>query len=100
MTEFFINHTRKEIVLAETDAGFNITKNLRSMFSRYLWKLDDHIEFIHSDRISHLYGVKLLVEEKYTLFNGLRNVRWFLNPASEEYRSITLDDEFVGPFGV
>lgn len=100
MSEFFINHTRKEIILAETDAGFNITKNLRFIFTRNRWSLDDHIEFIHSDRISHVYGIKLIVKERYLLFDGLRNLRWFLNTASEEYKAITLVDESAGPFGV
>ena len=100
MTEFFINHTRKTIIRAETDAGFNITKNLRTMMSTYSWTLDDHIEFIHSDKISHVYGVKLIVTWKYTLENWTENLRFLMNRGSAEYRAITLDDECVGPFGV
>jgi hypothetical protein len=99
MTEFFINHTRKVIIRAEADAGFNITKNLRYMIDKYLWSLDDHIEFIHSDRISHVYGVKLIITWKYTLENWQKNLQFLMNRGTPEYMAITLD-EYAGPFGV
>jgi len=99
MTDFFINHTRRFIVRAEADAGFNITKNLRLLVSRYSWNLDDHIEFANSDKIAHPYGVKLLIQEKYILNDWMHNARFFLNTASEDYRLLMLED-YAGPFGV
>jgi len=105
MSEFYINHTRKVIVEAEKDAGFNITKNLRWTLSQYGWSLDDHIEFIHSDRITHPYGVDLLVKRKYELNRWAANLRHFLSTGSREYRDIMVVDhppmaEPCGPFGV
>jgi len=99
MAEFFINHTAKKIVLAETDAGFNITKNLSTVIRQYGWSLDDHIEFIHSDRITHPYGVDLLIKRHYELLNWHKNLRHFLSTGSREYRDIMLLDD-RGPFGV
>ena len=99
MTDFFINHTRKFIVRAETDGAFNITKNLRLLMSQHSWTIEDHIEFANSDKIGHPYGVRLLIQEKYTLTDWINNARFFLNIASEEYRLLTLND-YAGPFGV
>jgi hypothetical protein len=107
MAEFFINHTHKKIVPAEKDAGFNITKNLNCVARQYGWSLDDHIEFAVSDRITHPYGVDLLIKRKYELVDWDRNLRHFLSTGSQEYRNITLqehhDNPFTanrGPFGV
>jgi len=107
MTEFFINHTHKKIVPAEKDAGFNITKNLAWTVSQYGWSLGDHIEFAISDRITHPYGVDLLIKRKYELMDWGKNLRHFLSTGSQEYRDITMHDhtpnpftEFRGPFGV
>jgi hypothetical protein len=105
MTEFYINHTRKVIIRAEKDAGFNITKHLRWALSQYGWSLDDHIEFINSDRITHPYGVDLLIHRKYELTDWTTNLRHFLSMGSREYRDIILVEnpltvEFSGPFGV
>ena len=106
MAEFFINHTHKKIVPAEKDGGFNITKNLREVARQYGWSLDDHIEFAISDYITHPYGVDLLINRKYELVNWGKNLRYFLNSGSQEYRDITLQNthpliaENCGPFGV
>lgn len=99
MTDFFINHTRKHIVRAEVDAMFNVTKNLRAVFARYRWSIEDHIEFTSSESISHRRGRTLLIEEKYLLENWIADVHHFLNKDSREYKDITLV-EYVGPFGV
>ena len=109
MSEFFINHTHKKIIPAEKDAGFNIAKNLREATRQYGWSLDDHIEFAISDRITHPYGVDLLINRKYELVDWGKNLRHFLSTGSREYRDITLQQqdhsfvktlEFCGPFGV
>jgi len=101
MSEFFINHTHKKIVAAEKDAGFNITKTLRWTVHQYGWSLDDHIEYVNSDRITHPYGVDLLITRKYELVDWDKNLRHFLSTGSTEYRTITCDDSSsVGPFGV
>jgi hypothetical protein len=99
MTDFFINHTRKVIVRAEDDAAFNITKSLREVIRQHDWSIDDHIELANSDRISHTYGSKLLINERYMLTDWIHNSRFFLSTASNEYRLLMLD-ECVGPFGV
>lgn len=99
MTDFFINHTRKVIVRAEDDAGFNIAKSLREVIRQHVWSLDDHIEFTNSDRITHPYGTTLLIKEKYILLDWIHNARFFLSTASNEYRLLMID-ESVGPFGV
>jgi hypothetical protein len=101
MSEFLINHTHKKIVPAGQDAGFNITKTLRWSVSQYGWSLDDHIEFAVSDRITHPYGVDLLVNRKYELVDWEKNLRHFLSTGSREYREIMLQEhEIHGPFGV
>lgn len=106
MTEFLINHTRKKIIPADKDAGFNIAKTLRWTVHQYGWSLDDHIEFAVSDRITHPYGVDLLINRKYELVDWGTNLRHFLSTGSREYREITLQEpqnpftEFHGPFGV
>lgn len=105
MTDFYINHTRKAIVRTEEDAGFNITKHLRWAVSQYGWSLDDHIELIHSNRISHPYGVDLLINRKYELADWGRNLRYFLSTGSREYREVMLVEhpsivDACGPFGV
>ena len=103
MTEFLINHTRKRIIPAEKDAGFNITKTLRWTVSQYGWSIDDHIEYAISDRITHPYGVELLVNQKYELLDWVKNLRHFLSTGSREYRDIMLCEYSaygVGPFGV
>ena len=103
MTEFLINHTRKRIIPAESDAGFNITKTLRWTVSQYGWSLDDHIEYAISDRITHPYGVELLVNQKYELLDWVKNLRHFMSTGSREYRDIMLCEYTAagaGPFGV
>ena len=106
MSKFFINHTRKKIVPAEKDAGFNITKHLREIVRQYGWSLDDHIEFAISGRITHPYGVYLLIHQTYELVDWINNLKHFLNSESREYNEITLQDEQMpnhyarGPFGV
>jgi hypothetical protein len=103
MTEFLINHTRKRIIPAERDAGFNITKTLRWTVSQYGWSLDDHIEYAISDRITHPYGVELLVNQKYELLDWVKNLRHFMSTGSREYRDIMLCEYSAadaGPFGV
>lgn len=101
MSEFFINHTHKKIVSAERDSAFNITKNLREVMRQYGWSLDDHIEHAFSDRITHPYGVDLLINRKYELVDWGNNLRHFISTYSCEYRDITLQDHDVrGPFGV
>ena len=103
MTEFLINHTRKRIIPAEKDAGFNITMTLRWTVSQYGWSIDDHIEYAISDRITHPYGVELLVNQKYELLDWIKNLRHFLSTGSREYRDIMLCEYSaygVGPFGV
>jgi hypothetical protein len=99
MTDFFINHTRGFIVRAENDARFNITKNLREAMRQYGWCIDDHVELVNSDTITHTYGTKLLIKEKYLLIDWIHNARFFLVAASKEYNLLMLD-ESVGPFGV
>lgn len=99
MTDFFINHTHKLIVRAEEDAAFNLTKNLREVIRQHGWSLDDHIELANSDRITHTYGTRLLIDKKYMLIDWIRNSRFFLRATSSEYRQLMLDD-CVGPFGV
>jgi len=103
MTEFLINHTRKRIIPAERDTGFNITKTLRWTVSQYGWSLDDHIEYAISDRITHPYGVELLVNQKYELLDWVKNLRHFMSTGSREYRDIMLCEYSAagaGPFGV
>ena len=104
MSEFLINHTHKKIVPTGQDAGFNITKTLRWSVSQYGWSLDDHIEFAVSDRITHPYGVDLLINRKYELVDWGKNLRHFLSTGSREYRDITLQENHItenhGPFGV
>lgn len=97
--DFFINHTRRHIVRAEGDAMFNVTKNLRELISRYRWSLDDHVEFVNSETISHQRGRTLLIDEKYVLDDWVNNLKYFLNSESQDYKQITLVD-YVGPFGV
>jgi len=99
MTDFFINHTRRHIVKAEADAMFNVTKNLREIIARHRWSLDDHVEFVNSDSISHKRGHTLLIDEKYILDDWVNNLKYFLNPDSQDYKQITLA-EYAGPFGV
>jgi len=99
MTDFFINHTRKHIVRAEVDAMFNVTKNLREVFARYRWSIEDHIEFTSSESISHQRGRTLLIEEKYDLHDWINNLIHFLKVDTQEYKDIMLSDH-VGPFGV
>ena len=99
MTEFFVNHTRKDIVRAENDATFNLTKNLRAVFAKHRWSIDDHIEFVNSESISHQRGRTLLIDEKYELYDWINNLRYFLKVDTQEYKDIMLSDH-VGPFGV
>ena len=101
MKTFFINHTRKFIAPTELDAVFNISKNLREAIRGYAWSLDDHIEFVSSDDISHARGVKLIVEEKYALQDWYNNLRYILQEGSAEWKAIMLCDYDVpGPYGV
>ena len=100
MTEFFINHTRKHIVKAEADAMFNLTKNLREIIARHHWSIDDHVEFVNSENISHKRGCALLIEDKYDLEDWMKNLHHFLNSDSQDYKQVTLADYAVGPFGV
>jgi len=104
MTDFFVNHTRKHIVRAEVDAVFNITKNLRHMFSKHKWSIDDHIEFLNSDTVSNPRGRTLLILEQYTLENWQGNLKFFTNISQQEYGMFLMSDDgyatSVGPFGV
>jgi hypothetical protein len=102
MTDFFVNHTRCHIVRAENDAVFNIAKNLRDACTKHGWSIDDHIEFLNSDAITHPRGCTLLIENRYSLDNWSDNLQFFLNICTKEYREITLSDycSNVGPFGV
>jgi hypothetical protein len=99
MTDFFVNHTRKHIVRAEADAMFNLTKNLREIISRYHWSIDDHVEFLNSDNISHTRGRTLLIEDKYVLDDWMNTLQYFLSTCTQEYHDIILAD-YAGPFGV
>jgi hypothetical protein len=99
MMDFFLNHTRKHIVRAEADAMFNVTKNLREVISRHHWSIDDHVEFVNSDSISHKRGRTLLIDEKYILDDWVNALQYFLNIESQDYKNITLA-EYAGPFGV
>jgi len=99
MMDFFINHTRRHIVKAEADAMFNVTKNLREIIAWHRWSLDDHVEFVNSESISHQRGRTLLIDEKYVLDDWVNNLHHFLNSESQDYKQITLVD-YAGPFGV
>ena len=98
---FFINHTRKFIVPTELDVAFNITKNLREIFHRYQWTIDDHIELIHSDNMPHTRGVQLLVVDKYDLSSWMEDLKYFIAEGSSEWKAVLLCDySLPGPCGV
>jgi len=98
---FFVNHTRKFVVPTELDAVFNISKNLRETVRRYHWSLDDHIELVHSDNMSHTRGVQLIVLENYHLSTWFNDLKYFIAEGSPEWRAVTLCEyETRGPYGV
>jgi hypothetical protein len=98
---FFINHTRKFIVPTELDAVFNISKNLREVIRRFHWNLEDHIELVESEDISHTRGVQLIVLENYELSTWINDLKYFIAEGSVEWKAVTLSDyELPGPLGV
>jgi len=98
---FFINHTRKFIVPTELDAVFNISKNLREVIRRFHWNLEDHIELVESEDISHTRGVQLIVLENYELSTWIHDLKYFIAEGSVEWKAVTLCDyELPGPLGV
>jgi hypothetical protein len=98
---FFVNHTRKFIVPAELDAVFNISKNLSETIRRFHWSLEDHIEIVQSDNVSHARGMQLIVLENYHLPTWLEDLKYFIAEGSPEWKAVTLCDyETRGPFGV
>ena len=98
---FFVNHTRKFIVPTELDAVFNISKNLRETIRLFHWNLDDHIELVQSDNISHTRGVQLIVLENYHLPTWAEDLQYFIAEGTPEWKAVTLCDyEPRGPFGV
>lgn len=98
---FFVNHTRKFIVPTELDAVFNISKNLRETVRRFNWNLEDHIELVSSEDVSHTRGMQLIVMENYHLPTWLEDLKYFIAEGSAEWKAITLCDyETRGPYGV
>jgi hypothetical protein len=98
---FFVNHTRKFIVPTELDAVFNISKNLREVIRIHRWNLEDHIELVESEDISHTRGVQLIVLENYELSTWINDLKYFIAEGSPEWRAVTLCDyDTPGPYGV
>jgi hypothetical protein len=98
---FFINHTRKFIVPTELDAVFNISKNLREVIRRFHWNLEDHIELVDSDNMTHTRGVQLIVLENYHLPTWIHDLKYFIAEGTPEWRAMTLCDyDTLGPYGV
>jgi hypothetical protein len=98
---FFINHTRKFIVPTELDAVFNISKNLREVIRRFHWNLEDHIELVDSEHVSHTRGVQLIVLDNYNLPTWLEDLKYFIAEGSVEWKAMTLSDyDTPGPYGV
>ena len=98
---FFINHTRKFIVSTELDAVFNISKNLRETIRLNRWSLEDHIELVYSDNMSHTRGVQLIVLENYHLPTWFHDLKYFIAEGTPEWRAMTLCDyDTPGPYGV
>ena len=89
---FFVNHTRKFIVPAELDAVFNISKNLREVIGRFHWNLDDHIELVSSENVSHARGIQLIVVENYHLPTWFDDLKYFIAKGTPEWKAITLCD--------
>ena len=98
---FFVNHTRKFIVPTELDAVFNISKSLRETIRRFHWNLDDHIELVSSEDVSHARGIQLIVMENYHLPTWIDDLKYFIVEGSPEWKAITLCDyDTPGPYGV
>lgn len=98
---FFVNHTRKFIVPTELDAVFNISKNLRETIRLFHWNLEDHIELISSEDVSHARGIQLIVVENYHMPTWIGDLKYFIVEGSPEWKAITLCDyDTHGPYGV
>lgn len=98
---FFVNHTRKFIVPTELDAVFNISKNLMETVRLNRWSVEDHIELVSSENVSHARGIQLIVLENYHLPTWKEDLKYFIAEGTPEWKAITLCDyDTPGPYGV
>jgi len=98
---FFVNHTRKFIVPTELDAVFNISKNLMETVRLNMWSIEDHIELVQSENMSHARGLQLIALENYHLPTWNEDLKYFIVEGSPEWKAITLCDyDTPGPYGV